>query len=125
MAGNIVEESSARLLGDEGSSDSEWADGSEVDWEAAPWTERNQNENREGIGTIRRRLVKKPRRVDSFDVEAMEIAGNHGYHAKVIGPFQLFLSISSILGVLTFFLCLLLSSLSECFTVLIEVFEWV
>lgn len=28
-------------------------------------------------------MVKKARRVDSFDVEAMEIAGSHGHHSKV------------------------------------------
>ena len=83
-----VEESSVRLLGRSsssgGSSESRWVDGSEVDWdEAPPWSKHHENDGREGYATLRRRLVKKPKRVDSFDVEAMEIAGAHGQHAKV------------------------------------------
>ncbi|KAJ0455359.1 putative potassium transporter [Helianthus annuus] len=41
------------------------------------------DENRsEGYGYARRRLVKKAKRVDSFDVEAMAISGSHGHHNK-------------------------------------------
>jgi KUP system potassium uptake protein len=82
-----IEESSVRLLGSSsvGSSESKWVDGSEVDWdEDPPWSNKsNGSDGREGYGSIRRRLVKKPKRVDSFDVEAMEIAASHDQHSKV------------------------------------------
>ncbi|XP_020226102.1 putative potassium transporter 12 [Cajanus cajan] len=80
-----IEESSTitRLLGRSssgGSSESRWVDGSEVDWDEVPmWS---KHDGREGYGSIRRRLAKKPKRVDSFDVEAMEIAGTHAHHSK-------------------------------------------
>lgn len=80
---------SARLLrrrSGGGSSSSRWVDGSEVDSESPPWSLLNDNddENRsEGYGSVRRRLVRKAKRVDSFDVEAMAIAGSHGHHDKV------------------------------------------
>ncbi|XP_061371397.1 putative potassium transporter 12 [Gastrolobium bilobum] len=80
-----IEESGVRLLGRSnsssgGSSESRWVDGSEVDWdEVLPWS---KHHGREGYGSIRRRLIKKPKRVDSFDVEAMEIAGTHDQHHK-------------------------------------------
>jgi KUP system potassium uptake protein len=81
-----IEESSVRLLGSSsgGSSESKWVDGSEVDWdEDPPWSNKsNGSDGREGYGSIRRRLVKKPKRVDSFDVEAMEIAASHDQHSK-------------------------------------------
>ncbi|XP_058758685.1 putative potassium transporter 12 [Vicia villosa] len=82
-----IEEGSVRLLGSSvsgGSSESRWVDGSEVDWdEAPPWsTKSNGSDGREGYGSIRRRLVKKPKRVDSFDVEAMEISAAHDQHSK-------------------------------------------
>nr|GEW30293.1 phospholipase-like protein [Tanacetum cinerariifolium] len=72
------------LISGGGSSSSRWVDGSEVDSESPPWSLLNDNddENRsEGYGTVRR-LVKKAKRVDSFDVEAMAIAGSHGHHNK-------------------------------------------
>ncbi|TKY58627.1 putative potassium transporter 12 [Spatholobus suberectus] len=78
-----IEESSARLSGRSssgGSSESRWVDGSEVDRDEVPMWSRH--DGREGYGPIRRRLAKKPRRVDSFDVEAMEIAGTHAHHSK-------------------------------------------
>ncbi|XP_052173077.1 putative potassium transporter 12 isoform X2 [Diospyros lotus] len=79
-----IEESSVRLgsssAGDGGSS--RWVDGSEVDSESPPWSLLDEGESRDGYGSVRRRLVKKPKRVDSFDVEAMEIAGSHGHHSK-------------------------------------------
>ncbi|KAL4392138.1 hypothetical protein AHAS_Ahas03G0315100 [Arachis hypogaea] len=89
-----IEESSGsvRLLARKGSNSSggssessRWVDGSEVvDWdEVPPWSRLHDSDGREGYGTtIRRRLVKKPKRVDSFDVEAMEIGGAHGHHTK-------------------------------------------
>lgn len=60
-----------------------WVDGSEVDSESPPWSLLDDEEIREGYGSVRRRLSKKPKRVDSFDVEAMEIVGAHGHHNKV------------------------------------------
>lgn len=85
-----IEESSVRLLDrNSSSSESRWVDGSEVDWDEAPlWSRHhhgNGSDGGEGHGSssIRRRLVKKPKRVDSFDVEAMEIAGSHGHHSEV------------------------------------------
>lgn len=60
-----------------------WVDGSEVDSETPPWLLFADEEiNREGYGSVRRRLVKKPKRVDSFDVEAMEISVAHSSHNK-------------------------------------------
>ncbi|KAK7843197.1 putative potassium transporter 12 [Quercus suber] len=84
-----IEESSVRLTGSSvsgggGGSDSRWVDGSEVDSESPPWSLLDESETREEQGSLRRRLVKKARRVDSFDVEAMEIAGDHGHHTKDI-----------------------------------------
>ncbi|XP_030498482.2 putative potassium transporter 12 [Cannabis sativa] len=94
----IEESSSVRLLsrrpsgssggGGGGGSESRWVDGSEVDSESPPWSLVDGNEGREGFGTLRRRLAKKPKRVDSFDVEAMEISGAHGHHAKEISTWQ-------------------------------------
>ncbi|KAA8533128.1 hypothetical protein F0562_033339 [Nyssa sinensis] len=76
------EGSRAILVGNIDGGDSKWVDGSEVDSEAPPWSLLDENESREGYGSVRRRFVKKPKRVDSFDVEAMEITGSHGHHAK-------------------------------------------
>lgn len=67
-----------------------WVDGSEVDSESPPWSLIGDREDGEGYGSVRRRLVKKPKRLDSFDVESMEIAGAHGHHSKVkISSFQI------------------------------------
>ncbi|KAL5552923.1 hypothetical protein UlMin_040324 [Ulmus minor] len=82
-----IEESSVRLLRRSGSgwgSGSRWVDGSEFDSdsETAQRSMNDENEGREGYGSLRRRLVKKPKRVDSLDVEAMEIAGAHSHHSK-------------------------------------------
>ncbi|KAH7843179.1 hypothetical protein Vadar_013586 [Vaccinium darrowii] len=59
-----------------------WVDGSEVDSETTPWSLIDESESGEAYESLRRRLVKKARRVDSFDVEVMEIAGSHGHHSK-------------------------------------------
>ncbi|XP_060183953.1 putative potassium transporter 12 [Lycium barbarum] len=61
-----------------------WVDGSEVDSsEAPPWSLFGDEEIvREGYGSVRRRLVKKPKRIDSFDVEAMQISLAHANHHK-------------------------------------------
>ncbi|KAI8024554.1 putative potassium transporter 12 [Camellia lanceoleosa] len=84
-----IEEISVRLVGrtggGDGSASARWVDGSEVDSESPPWSLLDENESREsrdGYGSVRRRLVKKPKRVDSFDVEAMEIAGFQDHHSK-------------------------------------------
>ncbi|KAL6983666.1 putative potassium transporter 12 [Sarracenia purpurea var. burkii] len=58
-----------------------WVDGGEVDSESHSWSLLDENESR-GFGSVRRRLVKKPKRVDSLDVEAMEISGSGGHHSK-------------------------------------------
>ncbi|CAH9139975.1 unnamed protein product [Cuscuta epithymum] len=75
-----------RRTGTGGSSTGEsrrWVDGSEVDSESTPWSMHGDDEIREGYGSIRRRLAKKPKRVNSFDVEALEIAGGgHTSHNK-------------------------------------------
>ncbi|KAL4282135.1 hypothetical protein GQ457_03G025820 [Hibiscus cannabinus] len=65
-----------------GVGESRWVDGSDVDSESPPWSSLNEDDDREEYGSLRRRLVKKPKRVDSLDVEAMEIAGAHGHHSK-------------------------------------------
>lgn len=89
MEGDVIEESSVRLLGSSsggggggGWESFRWVDGSEVDSESPAWSLVGDEEGREGYGSVRRRLIKKPKRVDSFDVEAMEIAAAHGHHHK-------------------------------------------
>ncbi|KAL2253574.1 UNVERIFIED_CONTAM: putative potassium transporter 12, partial [Sesamum indicum] len=88
-----IEEASVSLLGSSGSGGRSvggggggeswrWVDGSEMDSEPPPWALFGDEEVREGYGSVRRRLVKKPKRVDSFDVEAMEIADRHSHHKK-------------------------------------------
>lgn len=81
-----IEESSVGLLrrtATGGSGESRWVDGSEVDSESPPWSIHGDEELREGYGSVRRGLVKKAKRVNSFDVEAMEIVGDHAHHKKV------------------------------------------
>ncbi|WRX14282.1 Potassium transporter - like 9 [Theobroma cacao] len=88
----IEESSSVRLTGRTysggGVGESRWVDGSEVDSESPPWSLLDENEGKEGYGSLRRRLVKKPKRVDSFDVEAMEIAGAHGHRSKDLSTWR-------------------------------------
>ncbi|KAJ9709009.1 hypothetical protein PVL29_000819 [Vitis rotundifolia] len=79
--GGGIEETSSRLMGSSGG-ESRWVDGSEMDSDSPPWSLFGDDEGREGYGSIRRRLVKKPKRADSFDVEAMEIAGSHAHDSK-------------------------------------------
>eukprot|EP01018_Ginkgo_biloba_P007218 Gb_22726 [translate_table: standard] len=57
------------------SSESRWVDGSEMPSDS-PRSEAD------GEFRNRRRLVKRTRRVDSFDVEAMQVPGAHRTHAK-------------------------------------------
>lgn len=78
--------SSVRLAGSSvGAGEFRWVDGSEVDSESPPWSlDDDASANKEDYGgSIRRRLIKKPKRVDSLDVESMEIAGSSGHHNKV------------------------------------------
>ncbi|KAF5932559.1 hypothetical protein HYC85_028730 [Camellia sinensis] len=84
-----IEEISVRLVGrtggGDGSTSAQWVDGSEMDSESPPWSLLDENESREsrdGYGSVRRRLIKKLKRVDSFDVEDMEIVGFQDHHAK-------------------------------------------
>ncbi|KAL6351264.1 hypothetical protein AAG906_035056 [Vitis piasezkii] len=79
--GGGIEETNSRLMGSSGG-ESRWVDGSEMDSDSPPWSLFGDDEGREGYGSIRRRLVKKPKRADSFDVEAMEIAGSHAHDSK-------------------------------------------
>ncbi|KAE8713537.1 Potassium transporter 7 [Hibiscus syriacus] len=94
MAEDRIEEgsSSVRLRGRTysggGVGESRWVDDSEVDSESPPWSLPDENEAKQGYGSFRRRLVKKPKRVDSLDVEAMEIAGAHGHHPKELSTWS-------------------------------------
>ncbi|KAL9364426.1 hypothetical protein Peur_042299 [Populus x canadensis] len=102
-----IEESSARLVGrsnhnivDGGSvGESRWVDGSEVDSESPPWSLLDENDSRLGYGSMRRRLVKKPKKVNSFDVEAMEIAGAHHHHSKDLSVWKTLAMAFQTLGV--------------------------
>lgn len=87
----VVEESSSglRWVGSGGSGTSRWVDGSEVSSEDAPiWSRLEEDEFKKRYGSpsgsVKRRLVKKAKRVDSLDVEAMQIAGAHAHHSKVL-----------------------------------------
>ncbi|KAJ1289511.1 hypothetical protein BS78_02G170000 [Paspalum vaginatum] len=96
--GGIQEEPpSTRFLTPTRSGGSRWVDGSEVDSsESGPsWPvddERSSGAPASGeggasrvpSGTFRRRFGKRPRRVDSLDVEAMNVPGAHGHSAKEI-----------------------------------------
>uniref|UniRef100_A0AAU7BP87 Potassium transporter n=1 Tax=Persea americana var. drymifolia TaxID=580376 RepID=A0AAU7BP87_PERAE len=87
-----IEEKSVGLGG---GSDSRWVDGSEVDSESTPtWSLLEEDERSVGgeRAGLRRRLKKKPKRVDSFDVEALGISDSHANHAKdlsVVGTLAL------------------------------------
>ncbi|XP_011654502.1 putative potassium transporter 12 [Cucumis sativus] len=90
--GDRIEEGSSRLLPGSSvtgsSNDYRWVDGSEVDSELPPWSLFEDRDSVEASGSIRRRLIKKPKRVDSFDVEAMEIAGANPHHLKDVSMWQ-------------------------------------
>lgn len=78
--GGIEEE---RFLG-ESDKESRWVDGSEVDSESNPWFFMEEEDpSRQTYGYMKRRLVKKPKRVNSLDAEAMEIAASQAQHSKV------------------------------------------
>nr|BAE93348.1 potassium transporter [Phragmites australis] len=106
--GGIQEEPpTARFLAPTRSGGSRWVDGSEVDSsESAPWSLDDERSvgaasagdasatvsvgtaagamSRASSGAFRRRLGKRPRRVDSLDVEAMDVRGAHGHSSKEI-----------------------------------------
>ncbi|KAJ4758599.1 Potassium transporter [Rhynchospora pubera] len=68
-------------------SESRWVDGSEVDSaESPPWLDEELESTRTVSGggsmTMRRRLSKKPKRVDSLDVEAMSVHGAQHHDNK-------------------------------------------
>ncbi|KAK8647629.1 hypothetical protein V6N13_121359 [Hibiscus sabdariffa] len=71
-----------------GVGESRWVDGSEVDSESPPLSLLDENQDKQGYGSFRRRLVKKPKRVDSLDVEAMEIAGAYGHQPKELSTWS-------------------------------------
>ncbi|KAJ6814277.1 potassium transporter 23-like [Iris pallida] len=66
--------------------ESRWVDGSEVDSESLPWSLEGEEEgsgSREGMRRRGRgRVLKKPTRVDSLDVEAMDVAAFHKHGHK-------------------------------------------
>lgn len=76
-----------------------WVDGSEVDSESPPWSLLDEADSGQVYGTMRRRLMKKPKRVDSLDVEAMEIAGDHGHRSKDLSLWQTLAMAFQTLGV--------------------------
>ncbi|RLM75519.1 potassium transporter 23 isoform X2 [Panicum miliaceum] len=98
--GGIQEEPpSARFLTPTRSGGTRWVDGSEVDSsESAALSLGDERSwgtvsaegsaaatgpaSRVSSGTFRRRLGKRPRRVDSLDVEAMNVRGAHGHSSK-------------------------------------------
>ncbi|XP_066397302.1 potassium transporter 23-like [Miscanthus floridulus] len=98
--GGIQEEPpSARFLTPTRSGGTRWVDGSEVDSsESAPsWSLEDERSagavssnggaaaaSRVSSGAFRRRLGKRPRRVDSLDVESMNVRGAHGHSSKEI-----------------------------------------
>ncbi|KAI9169468.1 hypothetical protein LWI28_012703 [Acer negundo] len=80
-----IEENTVSLLVDSssgGGGESRWVDGSEVDSEPAPQFSVEETGSKDGYGSVRRRLVKRPNRLNSLDVEAMEIASAQGHHSK-------------------------------------------
>lgn len=59
-----------------------WVDGNElVDQDVV--VDNNEEIRESNYGSVRRRL-KKPKRVDSLDVESMQIKGAHGSHHKQV-----------------------------------------
>ncbi|TVU09378.1 hypothetical protein EJB05_42849 [Eragrostis curvula] len=94
--GGIQEEPPAArplLLKATRSGSSRWVDGSEVDSsESPPWSLEDDRwspedasagvPSRVSSGGFRRRFGKRPRRVDSLDVEAMSVRGAHGHSNK-------------------------------------------
>ncbi|KAL5987549.1 hypothetical protein ACLOJK_035297 [Asimina triloba] len=98
VADVIEEGSGTRLVS---GSESRWVDGSEVDSDSQTWSVLGDDDSREERGergSLRRRFLKKPKRVDSFDVEALGIAGSYSHHQK----YQT-LSVSSLWTVTSFF----------------------
>uniref|UniRef100_A0A1D1YIB7 Potassium transporter n=1 Tax=Anthurium amnicola TaxID=1678845 RepID=A0A1D1YIB7_9ARAE len=90
-------------------SESRWVDGSEVDSESPPLSyleegggvvwEVGESSTGEQGSSLRRRLSKKPKRMDSFDVEAMEIADASEYHLKDLSGWGILAMAFQTLGV--------------------------
>ncbi|EER98827.1 potassium transporter 23 [Sorghum bicolor] len=113
--GGIQEEPpSARFLTPTRSGGTRWVDGSEVDSsESAPsWSLEDERSagavssnggagaaSRVSSGAFRRRFGKRPRRVDSLDVESMNVRGAHGHSAKEISMLSTFAMAFQTLGV--------------------------
>lgn len=64
-------------------SETRWVDGSEIDSESSKWSAEDAIMRDSELGGVRRRLTKKPKRIDSFDVEAMGITSYNAHHKKV------------------------------------------
>ncbi|KAF6169375.1 hypothetical protein GIB67_016545 [Kingdonia uniflora] len=77
--GNGIEESVPLFR----SESARWVNTSEI--EENPWQEEAEERGYQHGSFIRRRLVKKPKRVDSLDVEAMGISDAYSYHSKKEG----------------------------------------
>uniref|UniRef100_A0A803LJ60 Potassium transporter n=1 Tax=Chenopodium quinoa TaxID=63459 RepID=A0A803LJ60_CHEQI len=94
MGGDLIEESSSLTwVGSGGSGTSRWVDGSEMSSEEMPnWSKMDENEFRNryssSSGSFKRRLVKRPKRVNSLDVEAMQIADAHAHHNKELSTWH-------------------------------------
>jgi len=111
--GGIQEEPpSARFLTPTRSGGTRWVDGSEVDSsESAAFSLGDERSgetvsaegsaaatgpaSRVSSGTFRRRLGKRPRRVDSLDVEAMSVRGAHEHSSKVRPRIEILGSVSA------------------------------
>ncbi|KAF3779889.1 hypothetical protein EJ110_NYTH40323 [Nymphaea thermarum] len=63
-------------------SETRWVDGSEIDSESSKWSAEDAIMRDSELGGVRRRLTKKPKRIDSFDVEAMGITSYNAHHKK-------------------------------------------
>ncbi|XP_049935078.1 putative potassium transporter 12 isoform X1 [Nymphaea colorata] len=63
-------------------SETRWVDGSEIDSESSKWSAEDATMRDSELGGVRRRLTKKPKRIDSFDVEAMGITSYNAHHKK-------------------------------------------
>ncbi|KAK8962118.1 putative potassium transporter 12 [Platanthera guangdongensis] len=102
--GGIVEEEASAAAGRLVRSDSRWVDGSELGSES-PLPSLEGDERSAGLvgfqeeTSLRRRLWKKPKRVDSLDVDAMVIAGSHGHRNKDLSTWSTIAMAFQTLGV--------------------------
>ncbi|KAG9448723.1 hypothetical protein H6P81_008688 [Aristolochia fimbriata] len=94
----MEEEGDSIEEGTRSTAESKWVDGSEVDSEYVPFQEDEIGSMQEH-GGLRRRLLKRPKRVDSFDVEAMGISDLHKPHDKDLSALGTFTLAFQTLGV--------------------------